>query len=111
MPLVTCRACEAVQQIPSACKRCLAPLPIHVGKKPDPEPAPVHAPEPLLPLKELERQHILKALKLCHGDRRAAARMLGISNTNIYRKANQFKLSTQPTQGDAHGTTHPAPLR
>jgi DNA-binding NtrC family response regulator len=50
----------------------------------------------LLPLEELERRAILRALREAGGDKLAAARMLGIGKTTLYRKLKQYE--TQPAQ-------------
>jgi two-component system, NtrC family, response regulator HydG len=52
-----------------------AALPDHGGKLPT--------------LDELERSHIRKALQACHGHRGNAARTLGISERNLYRKLHE----------------------
>jgi DNA-binding NtrC family response regulator len=50
----------------------------------------------LLPLDELERRAILRALREAGGDKLAAARMLGIGKTTLYRKLKQYDARTQP---------------
>jgi DNA-binding NtrC family response regulator len=50
----------------------------------------------LLPLDELERRAILRALREAGGDKLAAARMLGIGKTTLYRKLKQYNAQTQP---------------
>jgi DNA-binding NtrC family response regulator len=52
--------------------------------------------ELLLPLDELERRAILRALREAGGDKLAAARMLGIGKTTLYRKLKQYDARTQP---------------
>lgn len=44
----------------------------------------------LLPLEELERRAILRALRETTGDKLAAARLLGIGKTTLYRKLKQY---------------------
>ncbi len=44
----------------------------------------------LLPLEELERRAILRALREASGDKLAAARLLGIGKTTLYRKLKQY---------------------
>jgi len=44
----------------------------------------------LLPLEELERRAILRALRETAGDKPAAARLLGIGKTTLYRKLKQY---------------------
>lgn len=46
----------------------------------------------LLPLDELERRAILRTLRETNGDKVAAARMLGIGKTTLYRKLKQYRL-------------------
>jgi two-component system response regulator HydG len=50
----------------------------------------------LLPLDELERRAILRALREAGGDKLAAARMLGIGKTTLYRKLKQYDSQVQP---------------
>ncbi len=45
----------------------------------------------LLPLEELERRAILRALRETGGDKLAAARLLGIGKTTLYRKLKQYE--------------------
>jgi len=44
----------------------------------------------LLPLEELEHRAILRALRDAGGDKLAAARLLGIGKTTLYRKLKQY---------------------
>lgn len=48
----------------------------------------------LLPLNELERRAILRTLRETSGDKLAAARILGIGKTTLYRKLKQYHLGT-----------------
>ena len=50
------------------------------------------------PLSVLEKRTILRALKETDGDKIAAARILGIGKTTIYRKIKEYRLET-PFQG------------
>ncbi len=45
-------------------------------------------------LVELELQHIRRTLEACHGHRGNAARILGISERNLYRKLKDYRLDT-----------------
>jgi DNA-binding NtrC family response regulator len=45
-------------------------------------------------LEELERNHVEQALGFCEGRRAQAAKMLGISERNLYRKLRQYGLLT-----------------
>jgi two-component system response regulator HydG len=47
--------------------------------------------EELLPLEELERRAIYRALRETGGDKLAAARLLGIGKTTLYRKLKQYE--------------------
>jgi len=49
----------------------------------------------LLPLDELERRAILRALREAGGDKLAAARLLGIGKTTLYRKLKQYDAQAQ----------------
>src|ERR1700685_2542913 len=51
----------------------------------------------LLPLEELERRAILRALRESGGDKLAAARLLGIGKTTLYRKLKQYEVPPQTT--------------
>ncbi len=48
--------------------------------------------EEVLPLDELERRAILSTLRQTGGDKQAAARMLGIGKTTLYRKLKQYQI-------------------
>jgi DNA-binding NtrC family response regulator len=50
----------------------------------------------LVPLDEPERRAILRALREAGGDKLAAARMLGIGKTTLYRKLKQYDAQIQP---------------
>lgn len=50
----------------------------------------------LLPLEELERRAIMRALRETTGDKLAAARLLGIGKTTLYRKLKQYDSRPQP---------------
>ncbi len=51
----------------------------------------------LLPLEELERRAILRALREAGGDKLAAARLLGIGKTTLYRKLKQYEAQSHST--------------
>ena len=44
----------------------------------------------ILPIAEIERQAILGAIELLHGDKLEAARLLGIGKTTLYRKLKEY---------------------
>ncbi|MFZ0878744.1 MAG: sigma-54 dependent transcriptional regulator [Candidatus Acidiferrales bacterium] len=52
--------------------------------------------EDTLALDELERRAIFRALKEAAGDKLAAARLLGIGKTTLYRKLKQYQLQPSP---------------
>ena len=54
----------------------------------------VHAPRPIVPLAELEREAILQALQIHRGNRTAAARALGISVRKL-----QYRIKEYARQG------------
>ncbi len=49
--------------------------------------------EPVVPLRELERQAILRAVADARGDKLLAARLLGIGKTTLYRKLKEYETS------------------
>ena len=53
----------------------------------------------LLPLDELERRAILRALREASGDKLAAARLLGIGKTTLYRKLKQYDVQSRSQAG------------
>ncbi len=48
----------------------------------------------ILPLHEVERLHILRALRAANGDRSRAAYMLGIGRTTLYRKIKEYGIAS-----------------
>lgn len=87
-----------VRELENAVERAVAlgsgPL-LHMGDLPSNlqygaslEPGPDK--DDLMPLEELERRAILRALRETSGDKLAAARILGIGKTTLYRKLKQF---------------------
>ena len=53
--------------------------------------SPPQHPEEILPLAEIERRHILKAVERTRGDISTAAIMLKIGRTTLYRKIKQYR--------------------
>lgn len=49
--------------------------------------------EPILPLPAIERRAILRAIEYTHGDRTAAAALLHIGRTTLYRKLKEYGFS------------------
>jgi DNA-binding NtrC family response regulator len=88
-----------VRELENAIERAVAlgsgPI-VHVGDLPSnlQYPTTERAPEKdeLLPLEELERRAILRMLRETSGDKLAAARMLGIGKTTLYRKLKQYHM-------------------
>ena len=88
-----------VRELENAIERAVAlgsgPI-VHVGDLPTnlQYPSTERAPEKdeLLPLDELERRAILRTLRETSGDKLAAARMLGIGKTTLYRKLKQYHV-------------------
>jgi two-component system response regulator HydG len=88
-----------VRELENAIERALAlgsgPI-LHVGDLPPnlqystSERAPEK--DELLPLEELERRAILRTLRQTTGDKLAAARILGIGKTTLYRKLKQYHM-------------------
>jgi Nif-specific regulatory protein len=63
------------------------------------------APEGILPLAEVEKRHILRALEYTNGDITAAAGMLEIGKTTLYRKLKEYNSphSKRPWQSPQDG--------
>lgn len=86
-----------VRELENAIERAIAlgsgPI-LHAGDLPTnlQQGAREHMPQndELLPLDELERRAILRALREAGGDKLAAARLLGIGKTTLYRKLKQY---------------------
>ncbi|HSB80945.1 MAG TPA: sigma-54 dependent transcriptional regulator [Candidatus Methylomirabilis sp.] len=47
---------------------------------------------PVLPLREMERRHLLFALERAHGNRKQAAEWLGITRRTLYRMAHRYGI-------------------
>lgn len=47
----------------------------------------------IMPLEEMERRTIFRALRTTDGDKLSAARLLGIGKTTLYRKLKQYKIA------------------
>ncbi|HTQ62995.1 MAG TPA: sigma-54 dependent transcriptional regulator [Candidatus Solibacter sp.] len=88
-----------VRELENAIERAVAmgsgPI-LHVGDLPSNlhYPSSERAPDKdeLLPMEELERRAILRTLRETGGDKLAAARMLGIGKTTLYRKLKQYQV-------------------
>jgi DNA-binding NtrC family response regulator len=88
-----------VRELENAIERAVAlgsgPI-VHVADLPSSlqYPTSERAPErdELLPLEELERRAILRTLRETSGDKLAAARILGIGKTTLYRKLKQYHM-------------------
>ncbi|MGC1415643.1 MAG: sigma-54 dependent transcriptional regulator [Candidatus Acidiferrum sp.] len=88
-----------VRELENAIERAVAmgsgPI-VHVGDLPSnlhyPSSERVPEKDELLPMEELERRAILRTLRETGGDKLAAARMLGIGKTTLYRKLKQYQL-------------------
>ena len=87
-----------VRELENAIERALAlgsgPI-VHVGDLPSNlhYPSSERAPDndEVLPMEELERRAILRTLRETGGDKLAAARLLGIGKTTLYRKLKQYE--------------------
>jgi DNA-binding NtrC family response regulator len=63
------------------------------------------APAGIVPLADMERQHIARALEFTRWDCAAAARMLQIGRTTLYRKIKEFGLERARAQSASSGST------
>jgi DNA-binding NtrC family response regulator len=93
-----------VRELENAVERAVAlgsgPI-LHVGDLPSnlkyDMPAPLPDKDEFLPLEELERRAILRALRESGGDKLRAARLLGIGKTMLYRKLKQYDAQPSVT--------------
>ena len=93
-----------VRELENAIERAVAmgsgPI-VHVGDLPSnlhyPSSERVPEKDELLPMEELERRAILRTLRETGGDKLAAARMLGIGKTTLYRKLKQYQVEHAET--------------
>ena len=60
-------------------------------RDPGPKPRPSSEPARVVPLQQLEREAILRALEVTGGDKRAAAELLGISRAKIYQRLKAWE--------------------
>jgi len=67
------------------------------------------------PLSTVEREHIMRALQRAGGNKKAAARMLGVSRRALYRKLERLDWARRLRAGRALGRRPcipgPAPTR
>ncbi len=63
--------------------------------------SPRRRPDEILPLAEIERRHILKAVEHTRGDIATAAIMLKIGRTTLYRKIKQYRSQAPSADLDA----------
>ena len=65
---------------------------------------------PLPTLSRLERQHVLRALELARGNKKAAAEMLGVSRRAFYRRLERLSLgetiARRPAPAPRHASAH-----
>jgi DNA-binding NtrC family response regulator len=93
-----------VRELENAVERAVAlgsgPI-LHVGDLPSnlkyDMPAALPDKDEFLPLEELERRAILRALRESGGDKLRAARLLGIGKTTLYRKLKQYDAQPSVT--------------
>jgi two-component system response regulator HydG len=68
-------------------------LPLRQGQRDAVAEAGVYDSSRILPLAEVEKQQILRALERLNGDKVTAARLLGIGKTTLYRKLKEYGIS------------------
>jgi DNA-binding NtrC family response regulator len=59
--------------------------------KPDPVVQPIEEPAEILPLEEIERRYILRALKLLEGNKTRAAELLNLDRRTLYRRLDSYE--------------------
>ena len=61
---------------------------------------------PAVPLRELEERHIAHVLEVVGGNRRQAARALGIMRRSLARRVEKYGLRVRQPEGDTWPGTH-----
>lgn len=86
--MIQCRACELVQVPAIQCRRCQKPFPVVAATAPliSPTASVLEFGATLPTVDELVALLIAAALERTHGDRHAAATMIGMGKTTLYRK-------------------------
>jgi len=69
---------------------------------------PSYTPDDPYPLAAVEREHILRALQRAGGNKKAAARMLGVSRRALYRRLERLDLGGTIARRRSHGLDHDA---
>jgi len=97
-----------VRELENAISRALAlnsGALLHVGDLPtnlqSPAPARLPLDDEQITLAELERRAIYRALQKTRGDKLAAARLLGIGKTTLYRKLKQYEDGESGSEAEA----------
>jgi two-component system response regulator HydG len=72
--------------------------------KPDRFVLSVDEPAGILPLEEIDRRYILRALKLLSGNKTRAADLLQIDRRTLYRRLERYETQATPTKGAANVT-------
>jgi transcriptional regulator with PAS, ATPase and Fis domain len=80
----------SLSPISSLSPSSLSPSPGSALESPQPSVTFGSADQPILPLAEVERLAILRALEYTRGDRMAASSLLGIGRTTLYRKLKEY---------------------
>ncbi len=62
-------------------------------------------PEEIVPLRELERREIVRALAAARGNKAAAARLLGIDRATLYKKIGRHELEGEARRAAAEGAS------
>jgi DNA-binding NtrC family response regulator len=63
-----------------------------------------HGSPPVMPLAELERLAIMRALEETRGNKRAAAALLGIYRPTLYSKLRKYGIMEAPTRRERHAS-------
>jgi DNA-binding NtrC family response regulator len=71
----------------------ISDLPPEVAKLPIHEPVNRNGQRAIVPMAEMEKQTILRAIAELNGDKLQAARLLGIGKTTLYRKLKDYSVT------------------
>jgi DNA-binding NtrC family response regulator len=83
----------------------------NLAVKPPPEPKIHHLQEAVVPIITMEKKAILTALRRTNGDKKMAAKLLGIGKTTLYRKLKEYSVDFALESGDSNAPasdSHPS---
>nr|WP_242543922.1 sigma-54 dependent transcriptional regulator [Corallococcus sp. NCSPR001] len=74
----------------------LPPIPVAPASMSAVSAGPSHPPDAVVPLRELERREIIKALTVTNGSVTQAAKLLGLGRATLYRRLAELRIPSEP---------------